>query len=61
VVILNFNGKENLGERLFSNCLASVLESDYNDFEVIFLTMDQLMAVSTLSRRNLVKTPDYRS
>lgn len=37
VVILNYNGRKNLGEYLVYHCLSSVLKSDYPDFEVIFV------------------------
>jgi len=37
VVILNYNGRRNFGDNLLSNCLSSVLRSDYDDFEVIFV------------------------
>jgi len=37
VVILNYNGRKNLGEHLLHSCLLSVLSSDYPDFEVIYV------------------------
>jgi GT2 family glycosyltransferase len=36
IVILNWNGKENLGA-LFEKCLESVWKTEYEDFEVIFV------------------------
>ena len=36
VIILNYNGIKSLGKTLLGDCLSSVLESDYDDFELIF-------------------------
>jgi GT2 family glycosyltransferase len=36
VIVLNYNGRNNLGEKLLSDCLSSVLDSDYDDLELIF-------------------------
>jgi GT2 family glycosyltransferase len=37
VIILNYNGSKNLGKHLLSNCLHSVLQSNYDNFEVFFV------------------------
>jgi GT2 family glycosyltransferase len=37
IVILNYNGRSTLGEYLLFNCLSSVLRSNYDNFEVIFV------------------------
>ena len=36
IIIANWNGKEKLGE-LLDRCLASVLNTKYDNFEIIFL------------------------
>jgi GT2 family glycosyltransferase len=37
VVILNYNGRQNLGEQFLASCLSSVLQSSYPNFEVLFV------------------------
>jgi hypothetical protein len=37
IIILNYNGRKNLGDSCLLNCLSSVLNSDYPDLEVIFV------------------------
>lgn len=37
VVVLNYNGIENLGKKCLANCISSVLKSEFPNFEVIFV------------------------
>jgi GT2 family glycosyltransferase len=37
VVILNYNGRKHLGEDLLSRCVSSVLQSNYDNLELLFV------------------------
>lgn len=67
IIVLNYNGRKNLGDTLLGDCLSSVLESNYDNLELIFYdngsTDESVRFVSDRfsSHRNLKIVPDPRN
>jgi GT2 family glycosyltransferase len=59
VIILNYNGRRNLG-KILENCLSSVFETDYPNFEVLFVDNASIDGSVDLIRRKYASSGKLR-